>query len=496
MMSSTAAQLRYAVALARGRTVPDWVLRSLVRAALNTHAHRGLSASSTDALLSDHDPELFADHVRRCFARQLRYAKTRTRAYRDVPEAFTSTRRMLGGLPDFAALPVTTKADYVADPDSYLAAGVHGAAIFYTSGSTGTPVGVRFSATELKTMWALSAIGNLVHRLITPGDRVLVATWARAALGNSSIAASTATVGAEAAMAGQLTPARMLKLLATSPPVPFSVLSAYPSYLGLLITEASRQGLGPDDFALRTIMVGGEVVTDALVDRAQPVFGDHVRFVQTYGMTETAPAAGSLCEDGHLHFESSKAVIETRALGTTRHARPGELGTLVVTPLIPFRQATVFIRYDTGDVVTALPEQLTCSMAAMPATSVPHGKLSFTVHRSGLTITPRQLLEVVEANPYVSLPARISYRDNLDATLDMTVEVSAPHPAAETSLCDDFARADIPIRNVAVVRDIATTGERAYPLRGVITDGPTVDAAFTPTGHTPTERTDAACTCW
>ncbi|MBP1823003.1 AMP-binding protein [Mycobacterium sp. OAE908] len=491
MMSSTAAQLRYAIALARGRAFPDWVLRSLVRAASNTHAHRGLTASSTDALLSDHDPELWADHVRRCFARQVRYAKSRTRAYRDVPDAFTSTKGMTGGLPDFAALPVTTKTDYIADPDGYLAAGVPGAAIFYTSGSTGTRVGVRFSAAELKTMWALSAIGNLVHSLITPGDRVLVATWARAALGNSSIAASTAMVGAEAAMAGQLAPAEMVKLLAASPFVPFSVLSAYPSYLGSLITEACRQGLGPNDFALRTIMVGGEVVTDALLDRAHAVFGDHVRFVQTYGMTETAPAAGSVCEDGHLHFEPSKAVIETRALGTTRHARPGELATLVITPLIPFRQASVFIRYDTGDVVTALPGRLTCSMAAMPATSVPHGKLSFTVHRPGLTITPRQLLEVVEANPDVALPARISYRDTGEATLDVTVQVSDPDPPAETSLREGFARAHVPVRDITLVRDLATTGERAYPLRGVIIDAPPADAALTPTAA----RTDAAWTC-
>jgi phenylacetate-coenzyme A ligase PaaK-like adenylate-forming protein len=503
MMSSMVAQLRYAAALARGRRIPDWVLRSLVRAALNTSAHRGLSASSTDALLGEHDPELLADQVRRRFARQVRYAKTRTRAYRNLPEVFSSARGLsgepTGELPDFAALPVTTKADYVGDPDGYLARGVPVGAAFYTSGSTGAPVGVRFSAAELKTMWALSAIGGLIHALITPGDRVMVATWARAALGNSCIAASTAMVGAEAALAGQLAPASMLKLLATTAPpaggsVPFSVLSAYPSYLGSLVSEVSRQGLGPGDFALRTVLVGGEIVTDALLDRARAVFGEHVRFVQGYGMTETLPAGGSVCEAGHLHFEPSTAVIETRALGTTRHAQPGELATLVVTPLVPFRQATVFIRYDTGDVVTALPAQLSCSMAAMPATSVPHGKLSFTIHRAGLTVTPRQLLEVVEASPYVSLPARMSYHDTGEATLDVTVQVSDPHPAASTSLRHDFTRANIPIRTLTVVADIAATGEPTYPLRGVITDAPAAGAPFTPTTGTPRRSHPAGTT--
>jgi hypothetical protein len=105
------------------------------------------------------------------------------------------------------------------------------------------------------------------------------------------------------------------------------------------------------------------------------------------------------------------------------------------------------------------------------------------------------MLEAVEANPYVSLPARISYRDNGGATLDMTVQVSDPQPATETSLRDDFARARIPIRNFTMVRDIATTGEPPYPLRGVITDAPTADAAVAPIADTPRERTDAAWTC-
>ncbi|HTI77464.1 MAG TPA: hypothetical protein VL634_20865, partial [Mycobacterium sp.] len=198
-------------------------------------------------------------------------------------------------------------------------------------------------------------------------------------------------------------------------------------------------------------------------------------------------------EHGHLHFEPSKAVIETRALGTTRHAQPGELATLVVTPLTPFRQATVFIRYDTGDVVTALPEHLTCSMAAMPATSIPHGKLTFTVHRPGLTVTPRQLLEVVEANPHVSLPARISYRDTGEAKLDVTVQVSDPEPAAEASLRDDFMRANIPIHSLSMIPDIAAIGQQAYPLRGEIMDAS--GDAFTPAATTPRERKDTAWTC-
>ncbi len=494
-MSSMLAQMRYAAALARGHDVPDWALRSLVRAAVNTLAHRGLRALSTDALLSEQDPDLFTDHVRSRFARQVRYAATRTRAYQNLPQAFASARGLAGDsdavLPDFAALPVTTKADYLADPDGYLALDVPVAAAFHTSGSTGRPVAVRFSAAELKTTYAMSAIGNLVHDLITPGDRVLVATSARAALGNSSIAMSTAMVGAEASLAGQRPAGEMLSLLATTGrPSPdsaaFTVLSTYPSYLGLLVSEASRQGLGPDDFALRTVMTGGEIVTAALLDRARTVFGEHVRFVQSYGMTETAPAGGSLCEAGHLHFEPSKAIIETRALGTARHAQPGELATLVVTPLTPFRRATVFLRYDTGDVVRALPAQLSCSLAAMPATSVPEGKQSFTIHRPELTVTPRELLEVIEASPHVCLPARISYHENDDATVDLTVQAS--HPSAEASLRADLQRAGVPVRTLTVVRDISTTNAPAYPLRGVLPDAPVAAATFSPARLANRER--------
>jgi phenylacetate-coenzyme A ligase PaaK-like adenylate-forming protein len=487
VLSSSIAQVRYAIATARGRPIPDWVLRSLVGASVATAAQRGLSARSTDALLGEHDPELLRDQTQRRFARQVRYAKTRTRAYRDLPDVFTCVRSFSGesgsGLPDFAALPVTTKQDYRADPDGYLASGIAVAATFYSSGTTGMPTPVKFSAAELKAMWALSAIGGAMHGHITPGDRVMIATSARAVLGNSSAAMAAAMVGAEAALAGQQPPPTMLRLLghtaASSAVAPFGVLCTYPSYLGSLVTEASRLGLGPTDFALQRIITGGEVVTDALLRRARTVFGQHAQFVQIYGMTETLPAGGSVCEVAHLHFEASRAIIETRALGTTRHALPGELATLVVTPLIPFKHTTVFIRYDTGDVVTALPEQLSCSMAGLPATSVPHGKLPFTIHRPGLTVTPRQLLEVLEASPYVALPGRMSYLDTGTAELDLSVEVSDPSPPTCASLRHDFARAKVPIRNLELLCDIASAAEPPYPLRGSIPE-PAALASSTP----------------
>src|ERR1022692_5251173 len=47
-----------------------------------------------------------------------------------------------------------------------------------------------------------------------------------------------------------------------------TVLSTYPSYLGELVTAARRRGMGPDDFQLRRVTVGGEGLSPSLAPAA------------------------------------------------------------------------------------------------------------------------------------------------------------------------------------------------------------------------------------
>ena len=200
-----------------------------------------------------------------------------------------------------------------------------------------------------------------------------------------------------------------------------SVLSTYPSYLGMLVEAGLRQGLparatsgwsGSASAARSSppVCCAGPAASSARASR----------FDTGYAMTETYPFAGMPCDAGHLHFEPSQGLIEVLDPETGEPAAPGGLGTLVVTPLPPFRETTLLLRYDTQDLVRALDGPPTCNRSGLPATSDLLGKRRLAVrHATGWT-TPRDVLEALEAVETVPLPARCGFWAEADG---VTIEV-------------------------------------------------------------------------
>jgi phenylacetate-coenzyme A ligase PaaK-like adenylate-forming protein len=90
-------------------------------------------------------------------------------------------------------------------------------------------------------------------------------------------------------------------------------------------------------------------------------------------------------------------------------AQPGELGTLVVTPYYPYRECMPVFRYDTRDVVRRLDgSPPTCELAAVPAVSRILGKATGLLPTDTGTVTPRDLVEVLEDLPGAQWPARFA----------------------------------------------------------------------------------------
>ena len=71
-----------------------------------------------------------------------------------------------------------------------------------------------------------------------------------------------------------------------------TLLATVPSYLGELVTAARRRGLGPQDFQLRRIDGGGEVLSPSLAAAAQETFGVP-RVNDVFSMTEVIPVTGT-----------------------------------------------------------------------------------------------------------------------------------------------------------------------------------------------------------
>jgi phenylacetate-coenzyme A ligase PaaK-like adenylate-forming protein len=191
-----------------------------------------------------------------------------------------------------------------------------------------------------------------------------------------------------------------------------TLLSSVPSYLGEMVVAARKRGMEPGDFTLRRIDIGGEVLSPSLAAAAAETFG--VPGVNDlFGMTEVIPVTGRTCGQGHLHHDINTGYVEYLDLDTGEPAAPGALATVVITPFFPYRECMPVFRYDTRDIVRRLPDEpLTCEVAGLPGVSKVLGKADQLLRTGSEIVTPRQLVEAVEALPTQQWPAR--YRARLD----------------------------------------------------------------------------------
>jgi phenylacetate-CoA ligase len=243
-----------------------------------------------------------------------------------------------------------------------------------------------------------------------------------------------------------------------------SVLYTYPSYLGELIEYGLALGYRPTDFGLERIFVGGEVVTEGLKARSQHLFGSARVLEGGYGMTEIWPFGGRLCEAGHLHFEPSQGLLEIQNHETAAPALPGEMGTIVATPFPPYRETTLVLRYDTGDVVRALPEPPTCTLRHQPATSPLLGKLGLSVrHEHGWTY-PRQIAEALETLEEVPLPARYGFwAVPGGVAIEVVTRAEAPH--LRRRIANSLEERGVPVQELRLLEDRSQL-QHPMPLRG------------------------------
>jgi phenylacetate-coenzyme A ligase PaaK-like adenylate-forming protein len=454
MIELTLAQWRFAASLVLGIPFSTRSLDRLIEGLQATRREFGAVGAAGGELLRG--PAL-DDETRR--AMQLRRFRAQAgRAARET-EYYGALFAQLGLDParltwdDVARLPPTPKAALRDRPGAFVRAGAAPTFRATTTGTTGRPTSVSFSEYEMQTYIALATINNLFTGAITDADIVQVSTSARAQLGNTCFMAAARRAGALVYMGGLIDPAQSLALLAEEHALPgkarrATVLLAYPSYLGELVETGRRLGYRPADFGLRVIHTGGEIVTAGLKARARAVFGD-VRIEESYGMTETWPATAIICDQGHLHFEPSQGLVEVLDVETGAPTPPGEIGTMVVTPLPPFRETTLVLRYDTQDLVRTLPGPATCALRHLPAVSNLLGKRALAVRHAAGWTTPRDVLEGLEALDAVSLPARCGFWAARDG---VAVEVAARDagPATRRQIAAALEARGVPLRELHV----------------------------------------------
>lgn len=262
-----------------------------------------------------------------------------------APDAFKT-------LTDLAKFPFTTKADLRASyPFGFFAEPMENIVrIHASSGTTGQPTTVGYTAEDIKT-WS-----GLVARSIRaaggrPGMKVHISYGYGLFTGGLG-----AHYGAEALgcpvipMSGGQTE-KQVRLITDFKP---DIIMVTPSYMLAILDEFHRQGLDPRASSLKIGIFGAEPWSDAMRTEIETAFDLHA--VDIYGLSEVmGPGVANECvetKDGLTvwedHFYPEIIDPETGAV-----LPDGEQGELVFTSLT--KQAFPVIRYRTRDLTRLLP---------------------------------------------------------------------------------------------------------------------------------------------
>lgn len=401
MFETGVRQFRMAMGMVWGRRFKPHVIARLVDDALATLAEFGEPGADVRQLI---EGPLNDREARRHMATQ-GVRRTATR----LAELSPFYARRLEGIKtgeldaeDLGGIPVTVKADLVARPAEFLCKGVTPHLSTRTTGTTGKPAEIWLSRYEMELWPAMGALSAVLSDQLRPGDVMQVNLSSRA-----TAAVHLDVAGCRLARAG----CRVLGVVPVDEALDaltdrVTLWTASPSYLAEMVVAARRRGMGPGDFRLRTVFSGGEVLSASVAAALRETFGVS-DIHDNYGLTEAIPVTARTCSQGHLHHDIITGLVEYLDLETGEPAGPGALATLVVTPFFPYRDCMPVFRYDTRDLVRTLPDQeLSCERAGLPATSPILGKADRLLRAGGAVVTPRELVEAIEALPTRPWPAR------------------------------------------------------------------------------------------
>ncbi|MEV7603076.1 phenylacetate--CoA ligase family protein [Kitasatospora sp. NPDC089797] len=408
MFATALSQLRYGAAILTNRRIRPRDLERLARDLVATIAEFG-EPGEDSALLPGRagqvDPQLRREVTRRSLRATTRTAARHTAYYRRLFAALDLDPATLEP-EDWARVPVTPKQALRALPAAFVSDASAPALMALTTGTSGTPTAVWFSRAEMEGAIAFSTISAVLGLGLRPRHTVAYAGCSRATLPLLYAEESTTRAGAAFVQLGTIEPALALDRLAAplglpgrSPQVTHLTTSA--SYLAALVQEAEQRKWHGGDFGLESISVGGEVLSAPLRRRATEAFGADVS--SGYLMTEILPSGATPCTRGHLHHTTEFGHLEVLDPVTLEPTAPGGTGTVVHTPYVPYRECTLLLRYATGDLVRLPAGPPDCELAHLPATSEILGRWTGPL---STVVTAREVLDLVEAEPEVPLPAR------------------------------------------------------------------------------------------
>ncbi len=368
------------------------------------------------------------------------------KAWRDVPfyrerwEAAGVTPEEIRTLEDLRRLPVVTKADFDEDLRAHPPFGSYQgkrtpARIHASSGTTGDPRPVHCTERDCEQIAALSA-RRLRAQGIEAGDLVQVTLPYTLYIGGVIALEGAMLLGAGVIPTGTgaMTPTRrQIQIAHDWRP---TVLCATPSYALGLAGVASDMGLNPErDFNFRIIYVTAEVLTAEMRREIEQTW--NVTVFDNYGSVEAAASTFECPEQAGWHISEDAYIFEVLDLETGEPVEAGQDGVLVITSL--FREASPFLRYRVGDIVSIEEEPCACGRTLRRMSGV-KGRADEMLKIRGISVYPttveRALWEIAELGSEWQLVV-----DELVSAREVTVEVE--YAAGTDAETDEAARAGL-----------------------------------------------------
>ena len=337
---------------------------------------------------------------------------------------------------DLAALPLTTKAELIADQE---AAPPWGTALTepierytrynQTSSTTGRPL--RWLDTAASWQWMLDC-WRAVYRgaRVGPDDRIVFPFSFGPFLGFWTAFEAGAQLGAHCVPAGGMTSEARLALIDVVRP---TVVCCTPTYALRLVEVAGRTRGGGGGEALadgpvRVLIVAGEPGGGIPSTRERIERGWGARVIDHHGMTEVGPVSFECWErPGGVHLNECEFLGEALDPETGRPAADGQPGELVLTSL--GRTASPLIRYRTGDLVVLREQPCACGRTLARLDGGIRARLDDMVCINGVNVYPAAVEAVLRAAGEV-----VEYRATAasrGALRTLAVEVELDRTASE-----------------------------------------------------------------
>jgi phenylacetate-CoA ligase len=263
---------------------------------------------------------------------------------------------------DLATLPLTTKAELVADQEARPPWGTvltepieRYTRYNQTSSTTGRPL--RWPDTNASWQWMLDC-WKTVYRAagVESTDRICFAFSFGPFLGFWTAFDAACQLGALAVPTGGMSSQQRLALIGAVAP---TVVCCTPTYALRLLEVAGERHMRLADGRVRMVIVAGEPGGSIPATRERIEQGWGARVIDQHGLTEVGPLSFECWDNpASLHVNEVEFVCEVLDPVTLQPVPDGSPGELVVTNL--GRTASPVIRYRTGDVVVRRLDPCAC----------------------------------------------------------------------------------------------------------------------------------------